>query len=424
MLNNSELDNTRFQKEEISKEFYEIESKRNKVLNNINEINKKKEEADRNIKVYDSNIQAYQSEMRIKESRLKFLIETEKEKEGYVKSVRSLLLDCEKTKDLGKGMHGVLANIIEVPEKYQTAIEMCLGMSLQNIVTETEEDAKRLVEHLRKNNLGRASFLPISSVHGKKLDKIKGNENGIIGIASDLVKYNKKYEQIITNLLGRTVIVDNMNSAINVAKQNGYSFRIITVEGDVINPSGAITGGSVAKKTVKQNGYSFRIITVEGDVINPSGAITGGSVAKKTVNILGRGREIEKLEENIKELSTKIEKQEKQKEEYNNSIEDTFEEAILLEKELQEIDITYATEKQKLISVEENIEKIEKRILKLKEEQETIKADKEKSIEIKNETKQEIEKLTDEIEKLSSIIQEFANKKKNTKILLKILLKK
>ena len=380
MLNNSELDNTRFQKEEISKEFYEIESKRNKVLNNINEINKKKEDADRNIKVYDSNIQAYQSEMRIKESRLKFLIETEKEKEGYVKSVRSLLLDCEKTKDLGKGMHGVLANIIEVPEKYQTAIEMCLGMSLQNIVTETEEDAKRLVEHLRKNNLGRASFLPISSVHGKKLDKIKGNENGIIGIASDLVKYNKKYEQIITNLLGRTVIVDNMNSAINVAKQNGYSFRIITVE---------------------------------GDVINPSGAITGGSVAKKTVNILGRGREIEKLEENIKELSTKIEKQEKQKEEYNNSIEDTFEEAILLEKELQEIDITYATEKQKLISVEENIEKIEKRILKLKEEQETIKADKEKSIEIKNETKQEIEKLTDEIEKLSSIIQEFANLNKD-----------
>lgn len=380
MLNNSELDNTRFQKEEISKEFYEIESKRNKVLNNINEINKKKEEADRNIKVYDSNIQAYQSEMRIKESRLKFLIETEKEKEGYVKSVRSLLLDCEKAKDLGKGMHGVLANIIEVPEKYQTAIEMCLGMSLQNIVTETEEDAKRLVEHLRKNNLGRASFLPISSVHGKKLDKIKGNENGIIGIAADLVKYSKKYEQIITNLLGRTVIVDNMNSAINVAKQNGYSFRIITVE---------------------------------GDVINPSGAITGGSVAKKTVNILGRGREIEKLEENIKELSTKIEKQENQKEEYKNSIEDTLEEATLLEKELQEIDITYATEKQKLISIEENIEKIEKRISKLKEEQETIKADKEKSIEIKKETEQEIEKLTDEIEKLSSIIQKFANLNKD-----------
>ena len=366
MTNISELDNIRFNKEEISKEFYEIESKRNKIVKNLEEINSKKEEADKKIKLYDSNIQAYQSEMRIKESRLKFLIETEKEKEGYVKSVKNLLLDCEKVKELGKGMNGVLANIIEVPEQYQTAIEMCLGMSLQNIVTDTEEDAKRLVEHLRKNNLGRASFLPISSVHGKKLDKIKGNNQGVIGIASDLIKYNKKYEQIITSLLGRTVIVDNMENAIKVAKQNGYAFRIITIE---------------------------------GDVINPSGAITGGSVAKKTVNILGRGREIEKLQKDIQNLKNKIEKQENEKEEYQNSIENIFEEVTLLEKELQEIDITYATEKQKVLSIDENIEKVEKRINKLKEEQETIKQEKETSIKIKEETQKEIEKLTEETEK-------------------------
>ena len=376
MTNISELDNIRFNKEEISKEFYEIESKRNKIVKNLEEINSKKEEADKKIKLYDSNTQAYQSEMRIKESRLKFLIETEKEKEGYVKSVKNLLLDCEKVKELGKGMNGVLANIIEVPEQYQTAIEMCLGMSLQNIVTDTEEDAKRLVEHLRKNNLGRASFLPISSVHGKKIDKIKGNNQGVIGIASDLIKYNKKYEQIITSLLGRTVIVDNMENAIKVAKQNGYTFRIITIE---------------------------------GDVINPSGAITGGSVAKKTVNILGRGREIEKLQKDIQNLKNKIEKQENEKEEYQNSIENIFEEVTLLEKELQEIDITYATKKQKVLSIDENIEKVEKRINKLKEEQETIKQEKETSIKIKEETQKEIETLTEETEKLTSIIQEFAN---------------
>ena len=160
-----------------------------------------------------------------------------KKKEGYIKSVKSLLKDCENIKELGKGMHGVLANIIEVPEEYQTAIEMCLGASLQNIVTETEEDAKKLVQHLRKNNLGRASFLPITSVRGRKLDKIKGHEKGVVGIASDIVKFNKKYEPIVLNLLGRTVIVDNMETAIKVAKQNGYTFRIITIEGDVINPS-------------------------------------------------------------------------------------------------------------------------------------------------------------------------------------------
>lgn len=93
-------------------------------------------------------------------------------------------------------MHGVLANIIEVPEEYQTAIEMCLGASLQNIVTETEEDAKKLVQHLRKNNLGRASFLPITSVRGRKLDKIKGHEKGVVGIASDIVKFNKNMNKL------------------------------------------------------------------------------------------------------------------------------------------------------------------------------------------------------------------------------------
>ena len=378
--NISELDSTRLQKEDISKEFYEIDSKRNKIVKSLEEINSKKEEVDKKIKLYESNINAYQSEKRIKESRLKFLIETEKEKEGYIKSVKSLLKDCENIKELGKGMNGVLANIIEVPEKYQTAIEMCLGASLQNIVTETEEDAKRLVEHLRKNNLGRASFLPITSVKGKKLDKIKGNEKGVIGIASDLIKYSKKYEQIIINLLGRTVIVDNMDTAIKVSKQNNYTFRIITLD---------------------------------GDIINPSGAITGGSVTKKTVNILGRGKEIEKLQKEIKALEEKITKQEEEKKEFEKSIEDVLEGASSLEKELQEIDITYATEKQKLVSIEENISKIEQRVNKLKEEKEHLKQEKESSLENKEKIKEEIQKLTEETEKLTNIIQEFSELNKD-----------
>ena len=376
----SELDSTRLNKEEISKQFYEIESKRNKIVKNLEEINTKKEESDIKIKSYDSNINAYISEMRIKESRWKFLIETEKEKEGYIKSVKSLLKDCENIKELGKGMHGVLANIIEVPEEYQTAIEMCLGASLQNIVTDTEEDAKRLVDHLRKNSLGRASFLPITSVRGKKLDIIKGHEKGYIGVASDLIKFNKKYEQIILNLLGRTVIVENMDTAIKVAKQNGYSFRIITLD---------------------------------GDVINPSGAITGGSVNKKTVNILGRGREIEKLEKDIKELKSKVEKLQKDKEEYENSIEDILEEASSLEKELQEIDITYATEKQKVVAIDENISKIENRLNKLKEEDSKLEEQKSESISNKENLQKEIEKLTEEIVKLTEIITEFAELNKD-----------
>ena len=376
----SELDGTRLNKEDIAKQFNEIENKKNKAQNSLNEVAKQREEANQKIKSFESNINILSSEMRIKESRLKFLIETEKEKEGYIKSVKSLLKDCENIKELGKGMNGVLANIIEVPDDLQTAIEMCLGASLQNIVTETETDAKRLVEHLRKNNLGRASFLPISSVRGKKLDKIKGNESGVVGIASDLVKYNKKYEQIILNLLGRTVIVDNMDTAIKVAKQNGYTFRIVTTE---------------------------------GDLINPSGAITGGSVAKKTVNILGRGKEIEKLEKEIKNLKQKIEKLENDKQNYEESIEGILELSSNLEKELQEIDITYATEKQKVISINENIEKLEKRLNRLKEEQANLEKQKEEAVSTKGDLQVEINKIVEQNEELSKIITEFAELNKD-----------
>ena len=376
----SELDSTRLNKEDIAKQFNEIENKKNKAQNSLNEVAKQREEANQKIKSFESNINILSSEMRIKESRLKFLIETEKEKEGYIKSVKSLLKDCENIKELGKGMNGVLANIIEVPDELQTAIEMCLGASLQNIVTETETDAKRLVEHLRKNNLGRASFLPISSVKGRKLDKIKGNESGVVGIASDLVKYNKKYEQIILNLLGRTVIVDNMDTAIRVAKQNDYTFRIVTTE---------------------------------GDLINPSGAITGGSVAKKTVNILGRSKEIEKLEKEVNELKVKIKKLEDEKQEYEESIEGILELSANLEKELQEIDITYATEKQKVISINENIEKLEKRLNRLKEEQANLEKQKEEAVSTKGDLQVEINKIVEQNGELSKIINEFAELNKD-----------
>lgn len=376
-----ELDRIRMKREDIAKSFNQIEAERNKILKAIDEIDNKKQEINNKIKEYDLQIINNTNEMRMKQSRYNFLIETEKEKEGYIKSVKSLLLDCEKIKELGKGMHGVLANIISVPSEYETAIEMCLGASLQNIVTDTEEDAKKLVEHLRKNNLGRASFLPITAVKGRKIESIKGKKIGVIGIASDLVKFDKKYEQIILNLLGRTVVVDNMQNAINLAKENNYSFRIITTE---------------------------------GDVINPSGAITGGSVSKKTINILGRSREIEALEKELKKLKEKIQKSEKDKEEYMNSSEDIIEEVQALEKQLQEINITYATEKQRVVSIDENIEQIQKRIEKLKQENIKTEETKKEIIKAKQCNEKQIEDMNKQNEEDQKIIDEFSNANKDS----------
>ena len=378
--NISELDSSRMTKSEISQKFTEIETKREKIKNNLNEIEAKRNEADSKLKDYDLKINQAESEMRMKDSRLRFLIETEKEKEGYIRSVKAILQDCEKDSSLKKGVHGVIANLVSVPKEYEVAIEMCLGQTMQNIVTDTEEDAKKLVNHLRKFNLGRASFLPISSVKGKKLDKIK-TEKGVIGIASDLVKFDKKYEQIILSLLGRTLIVDNMDNAIAIARKNSYGFRIVTLE---------------------------------GDVLNPSGAISGGSVSTKTVNILGRSREIEDLKKYIVKLQEKIANLKKEKEDYESSIEDLLEEVTALDNELKDIEIVYATEKQKVISIEEAVSKVEKRLEKLRDEDKSIDEQLNINKETQKDLNEKITELDEENSRLNKEIEEFASNNKET----------
>lgn len=383
-VNISELDSSRMQKSEISQKFAEIEAKREKIKGDLNKIDEKRKESDAKLKEYDLKINQCESEIRMKDSRMKFLIETEKEKEGYIRSVKSILQDCEKDLSLKKGVHGVIANLISVPKEYETAIEMCLGQSMQNIVTDTEEDAKKLVEHLRKFNLGRASFLPITSVKGKKLDKIK-SERGVIGIASDLVKFDKKYEQIVLSLLGRTLIVDTMDNAIAIARKNSYGFRIVTLQ---------------------------------GDVLNPSGAISGGSVSTKTVNILGRSREIEELKKTIADLEKKVEKLKKDKSEYESSIEDLLEEIEGLENELKDIEIVYATEKQRVLSIEEAVSKVEKRLEKLRDEKKSIEEQLKINEQTQNDLNEKISAIDEENKKLSEEIEEFSNHNKETQTIV------
>ena len=376
-----EKDNEVFKKEEIQKGVYEVEKQKNEISNKMKDINQEKIKAEEKIKSIDIQISNYNRDVQFKESRHRFLVETEKEKEGYARGVKALLKDCENIKELGKGMHGALAELIDVPEKYKTAIEMTLGASLQNIVTENEQDAKRLVEHLRNNKLGRASFLPITSIKGKKLDKIKGSKLRVVGIASDLIDYDKKYEQIVISLLGRTVIVEDMDTAIKVAKENGYSFRIVTLE---------------------------------GDLINASGSITGGFVEKKTLNILGRSKEIENLAKEISKIKKKIQELEEEKETILNKNKDTFEEYKKIESEYQTIDIKYSVEKQKEISVDENIERLARAIQKLRDERAKINEEVKEINESIESAEEKIEAIKNSNNELQEVINKFADVNKDS----------
>ena len=377
----SEIDQARMSLEEITKNYREIENKKESLQKDIQEVSEKRQESSAKIKEYEENIQKLTSDWRMKDSRHKFLVETEKEKEGYSKSVKALLTECEKDSNLAKGVNGVLANLISSPKEYELAIEMCLGATLQNIVTDTENDAKKLIEYLRTKNLGRASFLPISSMRGKKVDRLITNGlKGVIGIASDLVNVDKKYEQILLNLLGKTVIVDNMDTAIVLAKQNNNSFRIVTLK---------------------------------GDIINSTGSITGGSVQQKTVNILGRAREIEELQQELEKIGNRIKELTKEKENYIEGVEEILELASGLERQLQDIEIEYATSKEKQTNMQENISKLEIALDKLKEEVSQMEIQRKEAIQKQQQVEIEITNIDEETKELNEAVSQFVSKNKD-----------
>ena len=377
----SELDATRSNKEDLSKSFYELEKNKNSISKTLDEMKSEKEKSADKLNEFDTKINSYQSEYRIKEARYRFLVETEKEKEGYAKSVKLLVEATERNSGLSKGVHGVLANLISVDKKYETAIEMTLGASIQNIVTDTEEEAKRLVNYLRDNKLGRASFLPITSVKGQRINGVNYRGiDGVIGIASDLVKVDRKYEGIILNLLGRTVIVEDIDSAVKLAKQNGYKFKIVTLK---------------------------------GDVINPSGAISGGSVASKTVSILGRGKEIAELEKELEQIKEKLEKAQKEKSDYEESISEILEKYEQKQKEYQELEIIYATEKQKNDNLDLEILKLDAKLAKLRTDLENIGKEKEENTVKQEEFNKTILEMEEKNSALNIIIEEFTNLNKD-----------
>lgn len=181
-----------------------------------------------------------------KQSKARMLSDLEKNMEGYSGAVKAVMKRAE-SKALS-GIHGPLSQLIQVDNEYSTAIEVALGAAMQNIVASTEADAKRAIYYLKDNHLGRATFLPITSIKGRTLEEAGLDDNlGFVAIASDLVTCDNKYKDIVSNLLSRVVVVDDMDCAIGIAKKYKNRFKLVTLDGQVINPGGSMTGGSGAR---------------------------------------------------------------------------------------------------------------------------------------------------------------------------------
>ena len=227
----------------------------------------------------DEKLRGMQEQYHKEQSKLEALANMTERYEGYGGAVKCVM----EQKDREKGIIGVVADILKTDEKYETAIETALGTSIQNIVTEDEDVAKRMIELLKREKAGRATFLPLTGMKNSQEFKNADclSEKGVIGLADSLVYVDEAYRSVAKSLLGRIVVVDHIDHAVQIARKYKYTIRMVTLEGEMLVPGGAMSGGAF----------------------------------KNNSNLLGRRREMEAIEQNIKVLAEQIE-------EINREIED------------------------------------------------------------------------------------------------------
>ena len=252
----------------------------------ISEMNKKKKSAEAEVVSIREGMSKKDTELRNtqilyqqEKSRLEALANLTERYEGYGGSVKKVM----ERKDDTKGIIGVVADIIKTEPKYETAIEVALGGNIQNIVTDDEETAKKMIQYLKDSRAGRATFLPLTALDNPPELKAKEAllEPGVLGMADELVTTDPKYRSVAKAMLGRIVAVDHIDNAVKIARKYKYTVRMVTLEGELLVPGGAISGGAF----------------------------------KNNSNLLGRRREMEELEGNVKKYKEKLESLQKEIEE-------------------------------------------------------------------------------------------------------------
>ena len=337
--------------EKYKKEKAEIEEIIEKLVRQGNrcedQIKKYQAEIARGSSLLETGQTAYHREA----SRLESLKNITERYDGYGNSIRRVMEQKKRV----PGIRGVVADILKVEKEYETAIETALGGSIQNIVTDNEDTAKELIGFLKKNKYGRATFLPLTSMNNKKsLNNPQVlKEPGVIGIASELVKVAEEYQGLAVYLLGRTLVVDHIDQGIKIPRKYHYSIRMVTLEGESLNPGGSLTGGSF----------------------------------KNNSNLLGRRRETEELQDTVEALKKDMEEMQKKLEEYREKRNQYRDQAASIQEQLQEQYIRENT-------VQINLDSMGGKKEEIRKEYEDLKLEKE-----------ELEKQTKEIRENTSSIQ-------------------
>ena len=256
--------------------------------------------------------------------------------DGYGNSIRRVM----EQKDRVSGIRGVVADLIQVNKEYEIAIETALGGSIQNIVTDNEQTAKRMIEYLKKNRFGRATFLPLNSINtrGEFSQKDALKEAGVIGLASDLVTTEKEYTGLTRYLLGRVLVVDQIDHAIAIAKKYHHSLRMVTIEGESLSPGGSMTGGAF----------------------------------KNNSNLLGRRREIEELEGKVAAQKEEVSRLAASMEENRHNRNQLREQISQLQEQLRSKYVAQNTAKMNLVQLNDKEQEIRDGYERIRLDQEQI----------------------------------------------------
>ncbi|WZL74814.1 chromosome segregation protein SMC [Clostridiaceae bacterium 35-E11] len=299
-----------------------------------------------------------------KQTRKKLLKEMEKDYEGFHKSVKNTLIHAKENPRIGQGIFGVVAELITVSKGFEIAVEVSLGSAMQNIVCATTEDANRVIQYLKQNKLGRVTFLPIDRFKGNHVAYQKnkfGDIKGCLGFAIEHIQFSEQYANILEYLLGRVLFVDEIENGILLSQKTDNRYKIVSLD---------------------------------GDIINPSGAITGGSYRSKTLNILNRKREIEELERDIDTLNSYYQEQVKKVLAYEKELDKLREAHETKDTLLKEKEIQLINDRNHSYQIKKEIETYEKDIHRIDLEIEQLEIDR-KETQITILQKQEaLEKLT------------------------------
>lgn len=358
----------------LEKNIDEKENKKSSLVKLIEEQeasykSKEKEKActEENIKAKHSVVNKYNIEVGSKKTKMNTYIDMENHHEGFNRGVREILNN--KSID---GIHGAFGELIKVSSKYEKAIEATLGAMIQNIVVDDEGIAKTAINYLKKNNLGRVTFLPLNIIKGNEIniDTIK-TQIRPIGIASRLVSYSDIYSNIVKNALGRVIVVENIDDGVRFSRETGYKYKVVTLDGEILNPGGSMTGGSIktntnilSRKRIIEE-LKNDILTLERNIKDETSLINQYrqdlEIQNKEINEIGIS--IKNIEKEIVSLETELKISKKELEKQRNLLKQEVSNKDSIKSNTESKSIELKEFESKLNTIVDNISKNERKII-------------------------------------------------------------